>query len=765
MGRPPPASGWVGSGSLTDTYDLFTGGRAVGENLQLDRLLRPIDNKAPEASVNVDTLDGISVEEFDWKPLIKDPQPALDPLAALVPADQHVIFFPTFSAAVQTADAADAAGTPVLHLAEPRSEDARTVERYQRQLCLSLTGLGRRLGPHVARSVALTGSDPYFRTGTDVAVLLEAKKPAVLESLLAAQIAISAAREPQARTVSGKIKGLPYQGFRTPDRTVSCYLVRLGNAVAVTNSPYQLGRLAAAYRGKTPTVASLPEYVFFRNRYRIGDPGETALIFLSDATIRRWCGPRWRIASSRQTCDLAVLSDIQAANIDRLAKRTVQPGPVHTTFPTDGIGDLSLEAGGVRSSVQGSLEFMTPLAEIPLKKVTQAEADAYRWWRDGYERNWRWGFDPIAVRLGLRDDRLAADVSVMPLIWGTSYREMVAVSEGAKFAPDAGDPHGALLHFIMAINKESPQFQRQENILSALLQNASLGWLGSSVAVYFDNDPFWAEMAKKAADAKAGTYFWLENIWHAPLGVRFEVADKLRLATFLVSLRAFIEQTVPHTIAWESLTYRDQPYVKVAPSESGRETMGDLRNAAIHYAIIGDSLLVTPNVKVLQRAIDRHLARTAAKAAAANSPRPPAPESDSRGLTAPRAPPSPRPPAGEGPGVRAAGSPRLWLGGNVALEATPAIFGLVAGLWSGVSPADRERAMQSLSWSNLPILNEWKRRYPDQDPVAVHERVWKIRLICPGGGRYVWNDEWQTMESTVYGHPGQPKAGPAAPRP
>ena len=34
---------------------------------------------------------------------------------------------------------------------------------------LSLTGLGRLLGPHLARTLALTGSDTYFPTGTDVA--------------------------------------------------------------------------------------------------------------------------------------------------------------------------------------------------------------------------------------------------------------------------------------------------------------------------------------------------------------------------------------------------------------------------------------------------------------------------------------------------------------------------------------------------------------------------------------------------------------------
>ena len=63
------------------------------------------------------------------------------------------------------------------------------------------------------------------------------------------------------------------------------------------------------------------------------------------------------------------------------------------------------------------------------------------------------------------------------------------------------------------------------------------------------------------------------------------------------------------------------------------------------------------------------------------------------------------------------------------------------------------------------VLNEWKRLYPDEESVALHERIWKTRLVCPGGGTYVWNEAWQTMESTVYGHPGEPKEGPAMPPP
>jgi hypothetical protein len=722
LNRNRPGVGpWRGGnrfGDVNDTYDLFSGGRAVSENLQLDRVLQ--GTKAEEPTVDIDTISGITIQEIDWKPLIKDMKPALDPLAASVPADQHVIFFPTFAAAVATADQAEIQGTPILHLAEPRSEDARTADRYQRQLCLSLTGLGRLLGPKVVKSVALTGSDPYFRTGTDVAVLFEAEDPELLENLLMAQIAMASSKTPGIKAEQGNIEGLAYRGVRSPDRSVCSYVAKLDHAVIVTNSLYQLERLASVAKNKSPSVASLPEYTFFRDRYRLGDAEETAFLFLSDATIRRWCSPKWRIATSRQTRDMAVLTELQAANLDRLVKKTAQPGPIYTDFATAEIGDLSLEASGVRSSLQGSLEFMTPIGELPIRKVTQAEADAYKRWRDGYQRNWSWAFDPIALRLTLKENRLAADLTVMPLILNTQYRELAAISEGAKIAPDAGDPHDALVHFILAINTKSSMFGMANNIIATASHGVTLGWLGSSVAVFVDDDPVWAELAKVPSDKLQKTF--PEYIGRLPIAIRAEVSNGLRLTAFLAATRAYIEQTSPGMTVWESLTYKDQPYVKVVPTERAKGQTKELENIAVYYVASGDALLVTLNENVMKRAIDRQLAR----------------EANKKDKSAP---------------VVAA---KPWLGSNVGIQ----LDRRAVDIFSGVNRDEQQYAMQARAWSNLPILNEWKRLYPDSDPVKVHEQVWKIRLICPGGGSYVWNDKYQTMESTVYGHPGEPKVGP-----
>ncbi len=68
------------------------------------------------------------------------------------------------------------------------------------------------------------------------------------------------------------------------------------------------------------------------------------------------------------------------------------------------------------------------------------------------------------------------------------------------------------------------------------------------------------------------------------------------------------------------------------------------------------------------------------------------------------------------------------------------------------------------SWRNLPILNEWRRLHPELDPVALHERVFHEYLACPGGGTYVWNEEWHTLESSIFGHPGAPQDGIRRPK-
>jgi len=711
----------------------------MSENLQLDRVLPRVEPN--ETPVKIDSIQGITIQDINWEPLVKDLKPKLDPLAPLIPADQHVVFFPTFEGAMAFSDETKLHDTPLLHLAEPRSENARVADRYQEQLGLPLSTLARILGPSVVRSAALTGSDTFFATGTDIAVLFETPQPAVLENLLFMRVAMAVKQNPQVKAQQGEIEGLAYRGFRSADRRVSSYLAKLDKAVIVTNSLAQVKRLAEVRSGECKSIASLPEYTFFRDRYPLGDPEESALVFLSDPTIRRWCGPRWRIADSRRTRTAAVMAEIHASQLDGLVNKQVQPGPVYTDLPLADPGQLTMTLAGVVSSTAGSLEFLTPIGEMPLEEVTKAEADAYARWRDGYKRDWAWAaFDPIAVRIGVHKDRLSGDMTVIPLIRGTEYREAVSFARAPKLAPDAGDPHEALLHAIIAVNHKWPWFEQAENS-TRLLGKGSLGWIGDSAAVYGDEDPFWDDLAKllrRFHDPRedAVEVDRVRGLDVVPVALRVESSNSLKLAMFLSGLRAYVEKESPGLVRWESLKYKDQPYVKVSATQRNRGVMFLPENIAVYYTTSPDALTVTLNEKVLQRAIDRQLAREEA-----GGEKKPAGAAETK------------------PAAKAAQDPRPWLGSNVGLQVDSRVLEIVNHLTRDVY----QQTMQARAWGNIPILNEWKRRFPNRDPVTVHQQVWQVELVCPGGGKYVWNEKWQTMESTVYGHPGGPKEGPPAP--
>jgi len=730
-------------GTWDDTFAVFSGGRAVAENLQFDRRLRVASHDGPK--VDLASIQGITIQPMDWAPLVKQIHPQTDPLAAAIPADQHAILCPNLDSMLRLMDESDEVGTPVLRLAEGRAENARTRERYERQLCLALDPLSRVVGNAAIGNIAVTGSDPYLPTGTDLAVLFDVPNPSILKNHFASQHAAARQKNDQCKSVEGTVGGVKYTGVVTPDRAVCSYVAEVGKAVVVTNSLAQLERIADTSAGRSPALVSLPEYRFFRQRYPIGS-GETGLLILPDQAIRRWCSPKWRIGSSRRTRAAAIMSHFQAEFLKEVMAGTVKPHEIHSTYSVPELGTLRVTKEGVESSTYGSLEFLTPIAELNFTKVSTAERDGYETWRNGYQNNWKYYFDPIAVCFTVQGNRLAADLTVMPLIEGTEYRDYIQIVSGVQLKPTAGDPHaGSLAHFAMAVNPNAPPVKSIGSFFQGPIQVSPFSWLGDSVSVYVDSDPFWNELADVAKKANANRdesdatiTFLLANLHRLPVAVTAEVQDPLKLALFLTGLRNLIEQTAPGMVTWTTHKYHDQPFVKMSASLAGIAPVQS--KLEINYATTPWRLIVTPNEAVLKRALDR-MAAAKSKGDASARPKP--------GTAAPEK-------AGS-----ATDSPRPWLGTSMALHVDRQAIELLQRVFVG---REYQSMMQACAWSNLPILNEWKRMYPDRDPVAVHEQIWKTQLACPGGGKYVWNKEFQTMESTVYGHPGQPRLGPPLPR-
>lgn len=692
-----------------DALGLFSGGRALYENLQLERGL-PTSPEA-EPTVALDSLPGITVRPIDWAPFLAPGETKLDPLAALVPADQHALFFASFPSFVAALDEAGRLGEFGLAAFEARSSDARTRERTERQLGLELGELARTFGPLVVESVALTGSDPYLRTGSDLALLFRAKTPGVVQAYVASrQDAL------EGESVTGTVGGITYRGVVDDTRMHSSYLATVGDTIVVANSLVQLERLAAVASGAAPALAASGEYRFFRQRYPLGAAGESALLVLPDDAIRRWCSPRWRIASARIARAAAELAEQHAKHFEELLAGVGAPRELGTDADFPGLGALRLSAAGVHSPVHGTLGFLTPIAELPLAKVSEREATLYRAWREGYERAWSNFFDPIGARLTLEPKRTSLDLTVMPLILGTEYDELRAATRGPGLAPGSGDPHAeALLHFVLRLD---PEWEALRSIGSTLGSAADklgadpLAWLGDWVALYADEGPFWDDLlqSEDLDEALAGVQSDLNRM---PLALVVAARSPLKLALFMTSLRAFVDGTAPGLTSWKERVVGERRFVEIGSAGLGEEF-------SLYYATTPTALILSLHEPTLLAAIGREEARRA------------------------------------GAGAEA----QVWDGAHAGLALRRRGLELLEFLFAD----EVAEALRRDSWRNLPILNEWRQLHPELDPVALHERVFGERLACPGGGAYVWNEEWNTLESSVFGHPGVPKDGPRRPK-
>ncbi|QDV05441.1 hypothetical protein Poly30_09380 [Planctomycetes bacterium Poly30] len=711
------------SRDVGETFAMFTGGRALAENLALDDVIRETTGPSVKL-IELSTLDGVEVPEMDFAPLVEalensGEEIALDPLGRAIPHDQHAAFFPSFAALLRVADQVDDDSAPLVQLFEGRSQNARVRERYETQMCLSLGGLARTFGSQFVESVAVTGSDTYLRTGSDVAVLFQGSVAAI-RGMMLARIEASA-KEFGVDVQYLEIEGASVTAAVSRDRALSVYLAAGSGFVIVANSPVQVARVLKADRGEIVSLDELPEYRWFRHRYPVAredGAGEDALLVVSDATIRRWSGARWRIATSRRVRAAALLADADAWRLGYRMGISAED-EARRELAVRGGGEITYDTGFAMDSVYGRSDFLTPIAELDVDLVTESERNGYVQWREMYEAEWTTAFDPIAISLDVEDGTLSVDLTLVPLVVRTDYRELMDIAGDVKLKPGAGDYHAdAILHWVSAIDTRSRMYRSLTGFIGSTGNGRlDLDWVGEHIAVYVDQDEDYLERISRLDDMD---YFSEEMLPGLPIGVEIGVKSPLKLAAFLTGLRAFVEDAVPGMFEYQTREHEGRKYVAIVPSD----TSAFPGTPSVYYVAQPGAWVVSLSENVIRGAIGRSVARKAAEAG---------------GVAA----------SGEAPWTGA--STGLHVGSGIREAFAVELFELAA----------REQ-LRNRSWANLPILNEWKEAGVD-DPAAFHEAEWGIELLCAGGGQYVWNDEDQTMESTVFGHPAAAKKGPLLP--
>ena len=493
--------GWAGRQGerRVDLFDLFSGALAVQECLQLDTMRgrrpgEPGDSaNTGESAVKVTELAGPKVESHPWGKMLAVQQmagkkPEIGPLDLCVPEDQYYITFRSLTKLLEGVDAGDVWGSHLFNQAAKCAKTQRTADRLKTQLAMQTDPLTRPFYDLVVEEVALTGSDLYFREGADVTMLFRIKQPEVFRLRMDGFLETAAKSRPDAVRSTGKIGAVDYVSVATPDRAVHAFSAYPKPDLHVrSNSKPALERVLAAIAGEksekgekgVTRLGDSTEFKYIRTLMPRGSKQEDGLIYLSDPFIRRLVGPELKLTERRRMLcynhlriigHAAMLYRTQygkpAKSLDELADSGCAPAP----FATDTMGKLrtetlacacggkySLAADGITGvcSHHGYAHELTPCCEIPLDKVTAAEAKEYKQFVEQYSQFWRRFFDPIAVRVQLTPGQYRAETIILPLIDNSIYTGMAMALGGEPEPLDALPvPAKNIFSMVLRVNKE-----------------------------------------------------------------------------------------------------------------------------------------------------------------------------------------------------------------------------------------------------------------------------------------------------------------------
>jgi hypothetical protein len=448
-----------------DLYSTFTGALAVQESLQLDTMRR-LDGRRDPGSlrarevIDVVKLSGPTIKSHPWKTMLGDKDPAIGPLAKMVPEDNYLV---EFRSLVKLLDLVDTGDLWNSHLLSQASREARTQligERVRQQLAVETNRLIRPLYDTVVEEVAVTGSDLYLGEGSDVTLLFRLKQPEVFKGRMDGFLDRALKSRSDARRTEGEYLGIPYVHVATPDRAIHVFSANPEAGLHVrSNSKTGMQRVLEAFKGKDPAdrpVARLGdslEYRYIRTLMPRGAKEEDGFIYLSDPFIRRMVGPQVKLTERRRVLCYNHLRMIGHAakmfatefgrapeSISELVSSRCLSGPFNDgefTCPDNGKYRLSADHLAGTCTHHGHANNLVPCCETSLAWVTGTEADEYDAFLREYNNYWRRYFDPIAIRIQATPERYRLETIILPLINNSIYQGLAGMLNGKPEPLDA----------------------------------------------------------------------------------------------------------------------------------------------------------------------------------------------------------------------------------------------------------------------------------------------------------------------------------------
>jgi hypothetical protein len=464
--------------TLSRWMETTTGLLSVQEALQHDRPLLLAASKE-KRTLALTKLTPPKSAPQPWGELLGglSQAPSREPLADAVPAEFWYLRASDLSTLFRLGDELEAWGTPAANLMDRRLAEFDIARRYETELGVLRTALGRLLGPELVESVALAGSDPYLREGSDLTAVFKVRQPAMFDAALDGMMVTHAKAHGGTTKTEVAYGSTSIFVTTSPDRAVRQHRARAEGLEIVSNSLAAMKRVLDTIARKHARLADEKDFQYMVAR----DASEHVFGFFGERFVAEVTGPRQKVLEARRQMAAAELMTPGFAallygwfygrspqSVDELvASKLLRKDELKHTGGTQ----IDWRPGEPPRSSWGEPSELTPLIDLPSPDmVTESERTAYDQFSRTYETYWSRYIDPAALRVrlgGPKLDTITVDLRVMPLIEGTDYREILELAGQARVS--APPPRSDGVRVVVGIGPTAGVRRELSGLVSGML--------------------------------------------------------------------------------------------------------------------------------------------------------------------------------------------------------------------------------------------------------------------------------------------------------
>ena len=630
-----------------------TGHRARSRNASAEVLQDAdyIEGAAREKpTIALPTVKGPELARHPWTEMLAKlgaSAPA-EPLALAAPAEFYYARAASLPVLLRLLDQVDAWGTPASHAVGGQTEDYQLAARYESQLGMKRGPLTRSLGPSVIADVAVVGSDPYLKEGSDVTLVFRVKQKALFDAGLQASMAEHEKAHGTITTTQDSLAGTSISVAQSADGAVRQRRATVGDLELVSNSAAAITRVLETLQGKHARLSDEKDFQYMLARD--ASTRSDVLAYMSDRFVAAVVGPRQKIAEARREIAMAelmtpgfaallygVIHGKSPASVADLTKeRLLAPSEMaHASG-----GAITWTPGEAARSAWGTPASMTPLIDLPSPElVTASEQSGYDRFSRNYQADWSHYIDPVAIRLAFEDlavagaktTRMTVDLRELPLLDSSEYRDIGSEVGDSRF--ETG-PVGDGARLVAALG-ESSDIRKLATRFGSFSSRHELkfDWIGdwAMVGVLDRSQIAVAALAlseddvpqKPADDGKShgSKDDLVQQVTQLPLYAAIAVKNPIGATLALAGLRALAEESTPGVLEWgESAKYNGVPIVRIGVNgKRARAEFGQEVNVQIFYAVTQGAILVSLSEATLRHLIDDRQQGRAPKAPSAKT--------------------------------------------------------------------------------------------------------------------------------------------------